>query len=72
MASQTSATDDHECDSPPVGAPDDRDQSAVGLRKIVYALYSADTSQNAAIGDILAKIVLTEDEEIKRSSSGCA
>lgn len=36
------------------------------------ALYCADTSQNAAIGDILAKIVLIEDEEIKRSSSGCA
>lgn len=57
IAPQTSATDDHECNSPPVGAPDDRDQCAVGLRKIIYALDCADTSQNAAIGDILAKTI---------------
>lgn len=57
IAPQTSAIEGHGCDSPPVGAPDDRDQCAVGLRKIIHALDCADKSQNAAIGDILARTV---------------
>lgn len=57
IAPQTSAIEGHECDSPPVGAPDDRDQCAVGLRKIIYPLDCADESQNAAVGDILAQTV---------------
>lgn len=56
-APETLATDEHECSSPPVGAPDDRAQCAVSVRKIIYALDCADTSQNVAIGDILAKTV---------------
>ena len=57
IAPQTSATEGLNSDSPPVGAPDDRDQCAVGLRQIIYALDCADQSQNAAVGDILARTV---------------
>lgn len=52
-----SATDGHECDNTPVGAPDGRDQCGVGLRKIIYTGNCADTSQNAAIEEILSKAV---------------
>lgn len=58
IAPQTSAIEGHECNSLPVGAPDDRDQCAVGLRKIIYAFDCADKSQNAAVGGILAQTVL--------------
>lgn len=59
LAPQTrSATDGHDCDSStPVGAPDERDQCGVGLRKIIYTVNCADTSQNAAIEEILSKTV---------------
>lgn len=58
-APQTWATDGHECDSTPVGAPDERDvdQCGVGLRKIIYTINCADTSQNVAIAGILSKTV---------------
>lgn len=54
---QTPATDDHECDSPPVGTPDARNQCGIDLRKIIYAVDCAHASQNAAIEGILAKTV---------------
>lgn len=58
IAPQTrSATDGHECNSTPVGAPDERDQCGVGLRKIIYTVNCADTSQNAAIEGVLSKTV---------------
>lgn len=59
IAPQTrSSTDGHECDSTPVGAPDDeREQCGVGLRKIIYTVNCADTSQNVAIEGILSKTV---------------
>lgn len=57
IAPQTSATEGHECDNPPVGAPDARSQCGVALRKIIYTLDCADASQNLAIEGILAKTV---------------
>lgn len=58
IAPQTrSATDGHECDSTPVGAPEERDPCGVGLRKIIYTVNCADTSQNAVIEEILFKTV---------------
>ena len=57
IAPQTSATDGHECENPPVGAPDARSQCGVALRKIIYTLDCADASQNVAIEGILAKTV---------------
>ncbi len=51
------ATDGYECDSTPVGAPEERDQCGVGLRKIIYTVNCADTSQNVAIEGILSKAV---------------